>query len=990
MAVLRTAYVKVRPKTDGFDAELTKRLRRVDASQAGKKVGESFAKGFSDRGGALAKVASITAARMTLMGSAAAAAAPGVLQLTAALAPAAGAAVALPAALLAIKAASGTVKLAVMGVGNAIQEGFGDNAEAAKESLAKLPPEARKFATAVIGMRGQLKGLQAEVSNRFFRPFNDDVAGLARQYLPMLKTQLADMAGPLGGLAEEFAKAARQGTLFGGLKATLTGTRQGIIGAREAVTPLTNALGSLLKVGGPLVRQLGDGFGSVGARLGNFIVQAEKTGQLKQWLQGGLDTLRTLGGIASNVGGIFRTVFAAATAGSSSLLVNLQLVTGQARAFLDSAQGGSALTSLFGTLSTLGGSLRTALGGVLPALAQSVQALAPAVGGLAPVFADLVVAVAPLLPYLTQIAATVLTAAVPAVAALAGWLQNNQGVMQAVAITLGGLLLAVKAYAIYTKAAAIATTVWSVATKAAAAASKIWTGIQWLLNAALLANPIGLVVLAIGALVAAVVIAYKNSETFRNIVQAAWKGIQVAVSFAWNNVIKPAVAALVWYFRNVMAPTFLWLYNNVVKPVWAGIQLAVKAAWVVIQIILAGMKMYFERVIAPVFRFLWNNVVKPVFSGIAATISAVWNKGIKPIFEVLGGFIRDKVAPAFRSGVSAIASAWNKVKDAASKPVRFVIDQVLNQGIIGGINWLASKVGVKDRIPPIKWGGGGGGSKTGDAISGNTKYGDGYGHRHGTGDGEGIGDGLGSLLTNPGKWLGNRMGIGKLAARFGNNPFVKMLTGAMGRAKNFALEKVQSLVGEFLGRGGGGSVGAGGLRSGISGALASLRATFGNVPLISGVRPGATTLTGNRSYHADGRAIDIAPVRAWAEYLNRTYRPQLRELITPWQDLNLLNGRPHQYRGAVWQQHNFAGGNAHVHAAMANGGIIHEPVFGIGRSGRTYAFGERGPETVTPGVAGAASAPVHFHFHGPVASKQAAQDMVLTAYQQLKRERKIP
>jgi cell wall-associated NlpC family hydrolase len=40
------------------------------------------------------------------------------------------------------------------------------------------------------------------------------------------------------------------------------------------------------------------------------------------------------------------------------------------------------------------------------------------------------------------------------------------------------------------------------------------------------------------------------------------------------------------------------------------------------------------------------------------------------------------------------------------------------------------------------------------------------------------------------------------------------------------------------------------------------------------------------------------------------------------------------------------------HLAMANGGVIQEPVLGVGASGRTYSFGERGPETVTPGVGG--------------------------------------
>lgn len=66
------------------------------------------------------------------------------------------------------------------------------------------------------------------------------------------------------------------------------------------------------------------------------------------------------------------------------------------------------------------------------------------------------------------------------------------------------------------------------ATLAATAATKVHTAGQWLLNAALAANPIGLVVVAIAALVAGFVLAYKKSETFRGIVDGLW-----------NNVLKP-------------------------------------------------------------------------------------------------------------------------------------------------------------------------------------------------------------------------------------------------------------------------------------------------------------------------------------------------------------------------------------------------------------------------------------------------------------------
>jgi hypothetical protein len=67
-----------------------------------------------------------------------------------------------------------------------------------------------------------------------------------------------------------------------------------------------------------------------------------------------------------------------------------------------------------------------------------------------------------------------------------------------------------------------------------------------------------------------------------------------------------------------------------------------------------------------------------------------------------------------------------------------------------------------------------------------------------------------------------------------------------------------------------------------------------------------------------------------------------------------------------------------AHLAMANGGVIGEPVFGFGASGRSYSFGERGPETVVPGVpmrvgsaagrqqvnVAAPQVTVHFHVDG--------------------------
>lgn len=65
-----------------------------------------------------------------------------------------------------------------------------------------------------------------------------------------------------------------------------------------------------------------------------------------------------------------------------------------------------------------------------------------------------------------------------------------------------------------------AATVWTI-TKA----MKAWAAIQAILDLELAANPIGLVVIALAALSAGLIYAYKHCETFRLIVQAAFAGV---------------------------------------------------------------------------------------------------------------------------------------------------------------------------------------------------------------------------------------------------------------------------------------------------------------------------------------------------------------------------------------------------------------------------------------------------------------------------------
>jgi hypothetical protein len=119
-----------------------------------------------------------------------------------------------------------------------------------------------------------------------------------------------------------------------------------------------------------------------------------------------------------------------------------------------------------------------------------------------------------------------------------------------------------------------------------------------------------------------------------------------------------------------------------------------------------------------------------------------------------------------------------------------------------------------------------------------------------------------------------------------------------------------------------GGLGQGTGSGGVAWMMAALRKQFPGLPLISGFRRNSTTLSGNRSYHSLNRAVDLPPRRDVAQWIRSNYGAKTKELITPYNDLNLHNGRPHRYTGAIWNQHNFAGGNAHDHWAYNKGGPV--------------------------------------------------------------------
>lgn len=314
-----------------------------------------------------------------------------------------------------------------------------------------------------------------------------------------------------------------------------------------------------------------------------------------------------------------------------------------------------------------------------------------------------------------------------------------------------------------------------------------------ILTMVLMANPIGIVITALVALGVALVVAYKKSDTFRAVVQSAWEKIKSAIKFAWEQVIQPVLKAFWSFIKDVLVPTIKGLYEKVVKPIFKVIAFNIEVAWNIIKLIFDAWVLYFKMVLAPIFRFLWNEVIKPVFNSIKDKIVEVWRDHIKPVFKALGDFINEKVAPAFRTGVDAIGSAWDTIKEKAKVPVNFVIDTVYNNGIRAAFNKVAEFLKSDARLPHVSPIGGSGQSRR-PRSGGVQEFG---------GGGSGLLPAMGGIGSTIKGWAGKGWefvrdkafgGITGLLSRVGDSPFGQIVGGIGKKLLSMAMS---SLSGKF-------------------------------------------------------------------------------------------------------------------------------------------------------------------------------------------------
>jgi F0F1-type ATP synthase assembly protein I len=252
-----------------------------------------------------------------------------------------------------------------------------------------------------------------------------------------------------------------------------------------------------------------------------------------------------------------------------------------------------------------------------------------------------------------------------------------------VAIAQGAVAAATGASTATIAANSVAMKAHAVTTRIISGVTKVWAGVQWLLNAAMLANPIGLVVIAVVAFVAAIVIAWKKSETFRKVVIAAWNAIKGAAGKVWD------------WIKAKLAAVWQWITTTIPNKAKA---LVAKIA--------AGWEAAKAKTAAG-----WDRIKSAVSNGISRVVGFVKSLPGKLIAIHVAAYLRLR---------EIVSNGWDRIKTAVTNGIQRVIGFVkdlpgkiksalgnlgsllLNAGkdiIQGLLNGITSKIGaVKDKL----------------------------------------------------------------------------------------------------------------------------------------------------------------------------------------------------------------------------------------------------------------------------------------------------
>lgn len=278
----------------------------------------------------------------------------------------------------------------------------------------------------------------------------------------------------------------------------------------------------------------------------------------------------------------------------------------------------------------------------------------------------------------------------------AEWILKNKDWISSLAVSVGVLVGSYKLWMQYQKIMAAggfikwimsgvkATKLWTAVTKGAAAAQKA-------LNTVMKANPIGLVITAITALVAGLTWFFTKTETgkelwsqFMDVLKSGWDAVKDKMSgfFSWAKGLWDSAVEKFGGAREAMSPiieTIQEIAQVIIEKVisaftwWAETVFSVfTAVWGKIFEFLGYIKDNFWPVMQSIFTML-GELMSSVWDG----LSWAWDSIVRPVFQALVDFATNTLWPGLQQVFTWIGDAWKRLSDTFSAVWGWIRDNVL-------------------------------------------------------------------------------------------------------------------------------------------------------------------------------------------------------------------------------------------------------------------------------------------------------------------------
>lgn len=219
------------------------------------------------------------------------------------------------------------------------------------------------------------------------------------------------------------------------------------------------------------------------------------------------------------------------------------------------------------------------------------------------------------------------------------------------------------------------------------------TAAQAALNVVMSANPIGIIITLIAALVAAFIYLWNNCEEFRNFWIGLWDGIKSAFSAVWDAIVNFFTVTIPDAWNSVV--DFFWQGYYTWQSIWQSIGDFFSGIW-------DGIVSFFTETIPNA----WNSLVDFCWQGYYAWQEVWQNVGdfFSGIWDGIVGFFTETIPNAwnglmdnFNKIGSWWSGIWNGVRDTfsnvfnslvniAKQPINAIIGLI--NGIIDGLNWM--------------------------------------------------------------------------------------------------------------------------------------------------------------------------------------------------------------------------------------------------------------------------------------------------------------